>query len=87
MGELILSIIICLLLFVVFNLFRKNEKLEEILINQNEHIDKIHNQIIDSSNKLKIIDERGTFESDDEIGWFFDGIKDIQKNLDTFSKK
>jgi hypothetical protein len=30
------------------------------------------------------IDQRGLFKSDDEIGWFFNEVKKIQKNLSRF---
>ena len=35
-----------------------------------------------SSEKLKIIDSEGTFESDDEIGFFFKQVKNIQSLFD-----
>jgi hypothetical protein len=34
--------------------------------------------------KLNKIDMKGTFKSDDEIGWFFDQIKVMQKQLNNF---
>ena len=37
-----------------------------------------------SAKKLKEIDSRGTFESDDEIGWFFKKIQLIQDILDQY---
>jgi hypothetical protein len=40
-----------------------------------------------SSKKLKEIDERGMFKSDDEIGWFFEKIKLIQDILDQYKIK
>ena len=40
-------------------------------------------QIIDfSSEKMKQIDASGHFESDDEVGFFFDELKNIQSMLD-----
>ena len=82
-------IIICGLLVVIlgyttFNLLRKNEKAEDILISQQELINKINTQIQSSEQRLKQIDEKGTFKSDDEIGWFFNEIKVIQNNLSQF---
>tara|TARA_Y100000593_G_scaffold3328_1_gene6527 strand:+ start:447 stop:716 length:270 start_codon:yes stop_codon:yes gene_type:complete len=35
-----------------------------------------------SSKKLKDVDDRGSFESDDEIGFIFEEIKSIQNILD-----
>ena len=37
-----------------------------------------------SEKRLQQIDEKGTFKSDDEIGWFFNEIKVLQKKLSQF---
>jgi hypothetical protein len=34
-----------------------------------------------SDKRLQKIDEKGIFKSDDEIGWFFEQIKVIQKSI------
>ena len=34
--------------------------------------------------KLKEIDAKGTFDSDDEIGWFFKSIKELQNKINQF---
>ena len=34
--------------------------------------------------RLEEIDEKGFFRADDEIGWFFSQIKEIQDNLNNF---
>jgi len=82
-------IVICGLLVVIlgyttFNLLRKNEKAEDILISQQEFINNITTQIEKSEKRLNQIDEKGTFKSDDEIGWFFNEIKVIQNKLSQF---
>ena len=33
---------------------------------------------------LRKLDEKGVFQSDDEVGYFFDKLKEIQKELDTY---
>ena len=35
-----------------------------------------------STERMKLVDENGTFESDDEVGFFFEELKDIQTLLD-----
>ncbi len=37
-----------------------------------------------TDNKLKELDAKGTFDSDDEIGFFFRSVRDIQKILNDF---
>jgi len=70
--------------YTTINLLRKNEKAEDILISQQEFINNITTQIEKSEKRLNQIDEKGTFKSDDEIGWFFNEIKVIQNKLSQF---
>ena len=48
---------------------------EELILKINDKIEYINSQ-------LKLIDEKGTFESDDEVGFFFEELKEIGKILD-----
>ncbi len=70
--------------YTTINLLLKNEKSEDILLSQQEFIDKITTQIQNSEQRLNEIDSKGTFKSDDEIGWFFNEIKVIQNKLSQF---
>ena len=48
-------------------------------INQYEDfIIKIQQMIEYSTERMKLVDSKGTFESDDEVGFFFKQLKDIQ---------
>tara|TARA_R110000796_G_scaffold202298_1_gene318622 strand:+ start:309 stop:584 length:276 start_codon:yes stop_codon:yes gene_type:complete len=80
----ILSLIVVVLGFATFNLLRKLEKTEDILIYYEEYITEFSKQIEFSSNQLKKIDEKGTFEGDDEVGFFFKHIVEIQNKLSKF---
>ena len=44
-------------------------------------------QIRSLDKKLKEIDARGTFSSDDEVGFFFQSIKQLQETLNGFNVK
>jgi len=82
-----LSIGVVILGYTTFNLLRKNEAQEDILASYMTYLNKI-SEIIDVSDaKLKEVDEKGLFEADDEIGWFFEQIKMIQKVLNQFNVK
>ena len=48
---------------------------EEIILQVNDKIEYVNAQ-------LKLIDEKGTFEADDEVGFFFEELKEIGKLLD-----
>jgi hypothetical protein len=52
-------------------------------INQYENLITQFQQIITfSTEKMKLVDSRGHYESDDETGFFFQQLKDIQILLD-----
>lgn len=81
----ILAFLVVILGFTTINLLRKNEKAEDIIVSQKEFIDKFRQMLNTSSNRLNEIDEKGTFESDDEIGWFFKEVKNLQNALSQFN--
>ena len=80
----ILSVMVVILGFTTFNLLRKNEKAEDILVGYLDYLDKISKVIEVADARLKKIDHRGTFQSDDEVGFFFDQIKKLQEILNEF---
>ena len=80
----ILSILVVTLGYTTYNLLRKNEKQEDILAGYLGYLDKLSRVIEVSDQKLKQIDSRGTFESDDEVGFFFKQIKGLQDILNEF---
>ena len=73
--------------YVIFNLLRKNEKFEEMIEIQNQYIETISNLMKESDRKIKEIDSKQIFQSDDEIGWFFTGIKEIQEVINEYNIK
>jgi hypothetical protein len=80
----ILSVMVVILGFTTFNLLRKNEKAEDILVGYLDYLDKMSKVIEVADARLKKIDHRGTFQSDDEVGFFFDQIKNLQEILNEF---
>tara|TARA_B100000085_G_C18269217_1_gene401351 strand:- start:292 stop:576 length:285 start_codon:yes stop_codon:yes gene_type:complete len=83
----ILSMLVIILGFSTFNLLRKNEKAEDIVVGYLQYLDKISRIIEISDEKLKKLDQRGTFSSDDEVGFFFKSIQNIQEILNDFKLK
>ena len=83
----ILSVIVLALGYTTFNLLRKFEKQEDILAGYLDYLDKISRVIEVSDEKLQQIDARGTFQSDDEVGFFFQQIKGLQDILNDFQIK
>jgi len=76
--ELFIVVIILLLITVSYTLYFSLQRItqyEEILI----QFDKI---ISLSSEKLKQVDSQGHYEADDETGFFFETIQELQSALD-----
>jgi hypothetical protein len=80
----VLSILVVILGYTTFNLLKKNEKAEDILFSYKQYMTQVSDVIEQSAKKLKEIDSKGSFESDDEIGWFFKKISLIQDILDQY---
>ena len=81
---IILGVMVVILGYTTFNLLRKNERADDIIISQQKFINKVDEQVTFSEKRLEQIDVKGTFKSDDEIGWFFNEIKVLQNDLSQF---
>ena len=76
--------IITTILFVILAIFfaiisfyalRRINEYENIILNINDTIESINRQ-------LKLIDDKGHFEADDEVGFFFDELKQLGNQLE-----
>ena len=70
-----LGIISIFLIMLVYYSLKRITMYEEIILQINDKIEYVNAQ-------LKLIDEKGTFEADDEVGFFFEELKEIGKILD-----
>ena len=77
-------VLVVILLFATYNLLRKVEKQEDIIKDQDEYIRVIVEAIEYSNIRLKEVDEKGAFQGDDEIGWFFQNLKELQEALNQY---
>ena len=84
---ILLSVGIIVLGFTTVNLLKKNENQEDILASYLLYLDRISRVIELSDERLKKVDAKGSFESDDEIGFFFKEVKEIQEVLNEFQVK
>lgn len=80
----VLGVLVVILGFTTWNLLRKVEKTEDIILNYNTFIEEYSKQLDIADKRLKQIDEKNLFKSDDEIGWFFDNLKRLQNDLSKF---
>jgi len=81
----ILSILIVFILTVLFLYIRNYNGLLEIVNEQEDKFKFISSRIEYSSKKLNEVDLTGHFEVDDEVGFFFKELKQIQVLLDEFN--
>ena len=89
--ETILSIILTLVItasfFIIRNLIKRNENTEDVIKTYEDFISKQSEAIQACDVRLKEIDDRGIFQSDDEIGWIFREIQKVQEALNEFTLK
>jgi hypothetical protein len=79
---LILVIVICI--YVIWNLNKKLIKAEDIIENQIDYLRKVSLTIQESNLYINQLDEKGHLRADDEIGTFFDFMKEIQDIINSF---
>lgn len=80
----ILSVLVLVLVYVVFNLYRKVTKQEDILEYQVGYLRKVSYLIQESKVYVQQLDESGAFQADDELGTFFNFMKEIQDTINTY---
>ena len=78
--EIILGLIVITLGWTTFNLTRKVERLET-------WIESYAQRVIDTQETLKEIDDKGSFEADDEIGVVFTSIKETIDELNEITQE
>ena len=79
---LILVILVCG--YVIWNLSNKLTKAEDIIDEQIDYLRKVSLTIQESNLYVNQLDEKGHFRADDEIGTFFDFMKEIQDLINSF---
>jgi hypothetical protein len=80
----ILGVILLVLVYVIYNLNRKVIKQESILEYQVDYLRKVSYLISESKIYVEQLDESGAFRSDDEVGVFFNFMKEIQDTINDF---
>lgn len=78
---IILTIALGISLYAIKNLLSKTENLEESNLAYQEFFIKLQTEVENSEKTLNQIDQRGSFSSDDEIGFIFKKIREINTNL------
>lgn len=84
---IIITVLVALcgfLLYIIRNLLIKNEKYEDVVQDQVQYLQNISNAVYEGQKHLKSLDERGVFQSDDEVGYFFEQMKYVQDELNRY---
>ena len=80
----ILVAFLILLLYIIRNLLLKNERYEDVVQDQTQYLQNVSNAIGEGQKHLKNLDEKGVFQSDDEVGYFFEQMKYVQDELNRY---
>lgn len=70
--------------FGFYILIKKINKLQAVVNQQQQYIEAVTIAINNADDQLKEIDQTGVFQSDDEVGWFFKNLREIQSMLNAF---
>ena len=73
--------------FIIYNLNQKVVKLEQIASKQQIIIDSIAAIVEESNKMLNQVELTEAFKSDDQIGFFFKSLINIQESLNHYLKK
>lgn len=80
----LLAILLLAALYVIWNLNKKVSKLEDIVEYQVDYLRKVSLIIQESNVYINNLDKDGHFRSDDELGTFFNFMKEIQDLINDF---
>ena len=82
---LIIVIVLALLLgYTTWNLHRKVARQEDIIESQVAYLRNVAYLINESKIYVEQLDEKGAFRSDDEVGVFFNFMKEIQDTINDY---
>jgi len=85
---IVLFVMLSVSIFINVNLTRKFEKLDEMaqesvdaLLENERFLTELKNRVLSQQSYLRQLDRIGSFESDDETGYFFKEMKDIVNDI------
>jgi hypothetical protein len=90
----ILSLLVVVLGFTTFNLLRKVEQSEDELkrrqdaiISYQDYINGLGSTVEFMTKRIDEVDAKGTFKSDDEVGFFFERLKMLNEMIRPYNIK
>jgi len=85
-AVIVLSLLLIISFFVIYNLLKKVERYEEDIVMKDEYLNKLKEMSQQSYVRMTELDNLQAFESDDEVGFFFKNLKDMVMTIDTYMK-
>lgn len=82
--SVILLVALVIMSFLVYNLYNKVFRQEVVIESQIEYLRNVSNVIVESKLYIDKLDEKGIFRADDEVGVFFNFMKEIQENINSY---
>ena len=83
---IILSIALVGSLFANYNLLKNYEQSEEYVENLETWVNEFSKTITEMNQQIKKIDHKGSFEADDEVGYFYKELKRIINQINTLGE-
>jgi hypothetical protein len=80
----LLGLLLIVSMFAIYNLLVKVEKYEDVVQDQVKYLNNISATIAEAKMHLQKLDESGTFQSDDEVGYFFKQLQNVQEELNRY---
>jgi len=80
----LLGLLLIVSMFAIYNLLVKVEKYEDVVQDQVKYLNNISASIAEAKMHLQKLDESGTFQSDDEVGYFFKQLQNVQEELNRY---
>jgi hypothetical protein len=91
---IVLLVVVVVLGFTTFNLLKKVERYEdelnkrqEAIVSYQDYINGLGNTVEFMTKRIDEIDAKGTFSSDDEVGFFFNRLKMLNEMLRPYNIK
>jgi len=84
---ILLFICLSLSIYGIYNLLRKVEAYEDAVEIQTRYLQEISTAILEGKRHIEMLDSKGIYQADDEVGTFFEAIKVIQENLNLYAQE
>jgi Na+-transporting NADH:ubiquinone oxidoreductase subunit NqrF len=84
---IVIGLLLCVIglcIFVIRNFIIKESKYDTAMKIQVNYLQNLSETLYEGHKHLSQLDDRGVFQSDDEVGEFFDNMKKVQTELNKF---